>query len=331
LLTRLSQVSEAVVRNAQSPQAWRYQIEQADVLLQLAARAPQAERDNWLKMAIDSYYGAAVGCPDNEPQPPQRLAQLPGLISRYFSGNPLSSYAALQVIQADYNRALGKAGADPAPAQDQLRRRLVSFAQEHPKVPEAARALLEAGQFSESLGKPADACRCYRHLAETYPGQPLSRQARGALRRLGGLDNTPFELRLPLLYSAGTHERPFDIKELRGALVLVTFWSSTHPQAAESFDTLKRLTDRYLPRGLQVVYVNLDGDPARAREFLAGRLTAGTHIFDPVGLNGIIAERYGVQDLPQIFLVSADGTLLRHSLQPSQLETELLDRLGRAH
>ena len=51
-----------------------------------------------------------------------------------------------------------------------------------------------------------------------------------------------------------------DLKQLRGKVVLVYFWSSTSPRAAEGFDALKPLTDRYQYRGLQVVYVNVGED-----------------------------------------------------------------------
>src|SRR5207237_307409 len=151
-----------------------------------------------------------------------------------------------------------------------------------------------------------DACSCYRRLAENYPGLPLARKARGALRRLGGLDGETVDLRLPLLYPAPGGEQPFDLKEMRGQMVLIYFWSSTSA-AAEGFDALNRLTDRYQYRGLQVVYVNLDGDTDKAKEFLNGRLTAGTHVFERGGLNGGIAEHYGIQELPQLFLVGTDG------------------------
>jgi hypothetical protein len=331
LLDRLSRVSDTLVRNIQSPQAYHYQVEQADVLLQLAARTHKAdERDNWLKMAVDSYYSAAVQSPDSDPAVYQRLVQLPAQIAQSYPGNPLYSYAALREVHADYERALSKAGNDPSKAQELLRQRLLQFAEKYPRVPEAAKAIVDAAALSEKLGKTEDACGCYRYLAEAYAGQPLSRQARAALRRLGGMNGEVVDLSLPQLYAAGAGtEQSFDLKQMRGSLVLVYFWASTCPQAAEGFQALKQLTDRYQYRGLEVVYVNLDGDPAKAREFLSGRLTAGTHVYQPGGMNGAVTERYGLVEVPQIFLLGRDSALLRHSLQPSQLDAALAGHLPR--
>jgi hypothetical protein len=329
LLAQLSKLSDSLIRNVQSPQAWRYQLEQADVLLQLAACAGQGEeRDSWLKMAIEGYYSAAVQSPANEPTAQQRLAQLPERIARDFPGNRLSSHAALRDVQADCTRALAGA-ADPVKTKDYLRHRLLRFAKDHPWVPEAAKALMDAGHLAEALGMNDDARRCYRYLTEAYSKHSLSQEARAAMRRLGGLDGETVALNLPLLYSPGAGgEARFDLKQMRGDFVLVHFWSSTSPHTAEAFQALKRLTDRSQDSGLQVVYINLDSEPASARAFLSGCLTAGTHVYQSGGLTGAVAQHYGIQKLPHTLLVGKNGALLRHSLEPADFETALGSRLA---
>ena len=162
-----------------------------------------------------------------------------------------------------------------------------------------------------------DACRVYRKLTETYPGTDVARTARESLARLGGMDGTAVDFTLPLLYPAHANAKPFDMKDVRGKAVLVHFWTSGSPDAAEGFREIKRLTDR----GMEVVYVNLDGDPAKAKAFLSGQLTAGTHVFDPKGGKSELMDRYGVDKLPQTFLVDGKGALVRHSLHGTQLET----------
>jgi hypothetical protein len=322
LLRRLTELSDFIVKNPQSPEAWRYHLAQGDVLLQLAARARGKEQSDWLRAAVDSHYSAAVVSPDNDPTAQQRLVRLTGQIATAFPGSPLFAHAALQEIQADCLRALGKADSSPAKAQEYRRQRLLRFARDYPRVAEAPKVLVEAGQISEALGKKDDALRCYRYVVENYAGQAAARSARGALGRLGGMDGEVVQLRLPLLYPAGGNgEQSFDLNELRGSLVVVHFWSSADAHAGEDFGALKQLTDRYQYRGLAVVYVNMDGDPVRARAFLADRLTAGTHLFQPGGLaEGAVAERYGIGALPQTLLVGRDGVLLRHSLRVSEVE-----------
>jgi hypothetical protein len=328
LLNRLTRLSEEIGKNIDSPQIWRTQLEQADVLMRLAARCSPDERSRWLRMAVDSLYSAAVQSPENEQTAIHRLAQMPGQLAQIPSARDLYTYAALQEIRAAHVRSLTATGADPAKAQATLASNLLHFAQAYPQAAEAPKAVLEAGQIWESLKNAEEACRCYRCLIEKFSQHALARKAEGCLWRLG-LGGASVHLKLPLLYSS--EDRPdlcFDIEELRGRVVVVYFWSATYSRSGEEFDALRRLADRYQSRGLAIVYVNLDRDPEPARAFLSGRLTAGEHLYQSGGLDGAVAERYGLQSLPQAFLIGRNGTLLRHSLQVSQLDGELAGQLA---
>ncbi len=111
--------------------------------------------------------------------------------------------------------------------------------------------------------------------------------------------------------------------------MVVYFWTASGGQADQDFAILKRLTDRYQERGLEVIFVNLDGNPAQAKAFLAGQLTAGVHLHQPGGLDSSVAERYGLQSLPQAFLLNPDGTLLQRNLQAGQLKAAVANLLPR--
>src|SRR5262245_31301073 len=54
LMERLGQLSEAINKNPQAQDAWRYQMAQAEITWQLAARCKVKERDGWLKVTVDS-------------------------------------------------------------------------------------------------------------------------------------------------------------------------------------------------------------------------------------------------------------------------------------
>ncbi len=329
LLARLSELSDFIARNTESPQAWRYHQAQAEVMLRLAGRSKPKERDEWIRSAIDSQYSAAATAPENEPGAYHQLAQMPALISQMFPDSRLVTYAVLQEVRADHLRLLARSGDNPDKAVDHLRHRLLRFATEHPRAPEAPGAIQETAQLSEKLGKKEDARKCYRFLMEAYPGTPLARKAEGTLWRMhGGGEQVRFKL--ALLYPEGPlGEKNLDLDELHGQFVVLYFWSSTSPRVADDFLALKHLTDRYRGRGLEVVYVNLDRNAGTARSFLSGRLTAGIHVCQPGGLDSPVAERYGLQELPQVLLVNRDGTLLKHSLKAAQVEAEISSRLPR--
>lgn len=327
LLDKLSELSRIIDRNAESPQVWQYHLEQAEVLLRLASQSREKERESILRMAVDGFSSAALLCPREQPVAVQRLRELPQRLAHFFPGSPVVLYAVLQEIQTDCTMMLEKTGGDRVKSEGYRCKRLLQFAQEHPDFPEAAKAVLQAAHISESLGETDEACRCYRFLIEHFPTDATARKAGGALWRLGQ-NHRPVSLELPLLYgSAGSSNAAFHIEELRGKLVVVYFWTSA--RAAEDFTTLKQLTDRYGYRGLEIVYVNVDAEAAQGRAFLSGRLTAGVHVYQAGGLDGAVAERYGIQHVPQAVLVDRDGTLLKHSLSADRLEAEVADKLSR--
>ncbi len=328
LLEKLSAMSDAIGRNSQSPNVWLTQMEQGGVLFQIAERSKPEEQANWLRMAVDSYYSAAVQSPTNEIGAVNQLGRLPGRIVAEFPRSALASYAALQMVEADYARAIARDGEHPEQAKALLHNGLLHFARAYPLAPEAAKAVQDAAEISEQLGQTANARCCYRYLADNFAGQPVARTAGGALRRLG-LAGEPVRMELPLLYAAPIGDHTFDLKELRGKLVAVYFWSSATPEAGDDLQTLKDVASKYQDRGLELVYVNVDDDPVKARTFLDGRLTVGTHVFQRGGLDGPVAERYGIQTLPQMFLIGPDGNVIRQAMRASQLEAEVSGRLPR--
>ena len=315
LMEQLAKASETLLQKAEAADSWRYQIQHGEILLHLAGRSTNAgERNKWLEMAVDSYASAAGQCPANEAGGYQTLALLPGYIAKTFPASPVFAYATLKEIEADHNRVLAKDGMSRA--REHHRDRLLQFADSYPQLPQAPEAILKAAQVCETMGKDADACRTYRKLADAYPGHALARKCREALGRLGGMDGAVVELNLPLLYPANENAKRFDLKSVRGKMVLVHFWSSASPDVAEGFQALKKLTDR----GMEVIFVNLDGDAAKAKAFLSGQLTAGTHVFDPKGAKSPLMDLYGIEKLPETFQINGDGALMRHSLVPSKLE-----------
>jgi hypothetical protein len=319
LYTRVSELSDVITGNTQPSKLWYQQLAQGDVLLKLAAGSRTEERDGWLRAAVDCYQSAGALSPDDEFSAHERLFQIAGS----FPESSVANYALLQEMHVDYQRVLGKADIDPTKSRELLRDRLVSFVEEFPKAPEAPQVVMEAGQISESLGKMHDARRFYRFLAEHCPDHAVARQAGQALWRLG-LAGEPMHLKLPLLFAA-PGGRAFDVDEMDSKVVVGYFWSSASARAQleEDFRALNQLTDRYRDYGLEVVYVNLDSDPDQAKAFLAGRLTAGVHVFQQGGLDRV-AERYGMQTLPQAVLIGKDGIVIQQAVPPSQLESEVV-------
>jgi thiol-disulfide isomerase/thioredoxin len=94
---------------------------------------------------------------------------------------------------------------------------------------------------------------------------------------------------------------------LRGRVVLVDFWASWCGPCRASFPWLRSLHERYAPRGLTIVAINLDKDRDAAEAFLEKYPAPFLVGFDPAGKT---AEAFRVSAMPSTFLISRAGSLL---------------------
>ncbi|HZY87331.1 MAG TPA: thioredoxin-like domain-containing protein, partial [Gemmataceae bacterium] len=81
--------------------------------------------------------------------------------------------------------------------------------------------------------------------------------------------------------------------------------------------------ETYAAKGVELVTVNLDGTAAEAQRFLANNPSAGTHLYEAGGLESKLATGYGVQVLPNTFLVGKDGKVVSRNVQINNLEDEV--------
>jgi thiol-disulfide isomerase/thioredoxin len=106
---------------------------------------------------------------------------------------------------------------------------------------------------------------------------------------------------------AGAVPAPGDLEALAGKVVWVDFWASWCPSCAESFPFLDQLDADFRDRGLVVLGVNLDRDPAEAREFLAEHPAGFLQASDPGA--GRCPRAFGVAGMPSSYLIDRGGVV----------------------
>jgi peroxiredoxin len=99
-----------------------------------------------------------------------------------------------------------------------------------------------------------------------------------------------------------------NLQQYRGEVLYVDFWASWCGPCVQSFAFMNRLDRDLRGRGLHVIGINLDENPADARAFLARHPAEFTVMADA---NGQCAQSFGVQAMPSTYLVDRQG-MIRH-------------------
>ncbi len=145
----------------------------------------------------------------------------------------------------------------------------------------------------------------------------------GAAHRLGILGK-PFELT-----GETTQGESFDLKSLRGKVVLVQFWATWSGHCLDDIPNLRRNYQQYHDRGFEIVGISVDDDPEALQTFLKKQqLPWATLHNDEAGSEHPAAIRYGVASYPTTFLIDAKGRVIATDVRGRQLNRKLAELCG---
>lgn len=301
------------------PESVDHHLKRATLAEKIVAEVKPEEREGWIRQIADSLSTAAAGPGPGAATGMTRLQTLEKQLVKEIPGANLTAYVAFRAIQADYSAKVGnlKKPEDFKKVQQELADNLAKFVQTYPKAEEAPDSLLQLGQVYEYLDEEVKAKNWYAAAKKNYADKPQAVKAAGAIRRLD-LEGQPIKLNGPTL--ADTN---FDLDALRGKAVVVYYWASWNMNFAGDFAKLKALVEANGGKGLELVSINLDDTPQKAREFFQKNPTPGTHLYQAGGMEGKLATDYGIMMTPHVFVVGKDGKVVNRNAQVGALEEEL--------
>lgn len=116
------------------------------------------------------------------------------------------------------------------------------------------------------------------------------------------------------------------LNQLRGKVVYLNFWASWCSACLKKMELFSDYTAELNSRGIEIVNISIDENPANWQNSLSERGFKGHNLLASAGRERNIALTYGVEAVPQYFIISKDGIFAdkASSNQPEDIKNQLL-------
>lgn len=118
------------------------------------------------------------------------------------------------------------------------------------------------------------------------------------------------------------------LSSLKGKHILIDFWASWCMPCRQENPSVVNVYQAYKSKGFDIIGVSLDQEKDKWVEAIAQDNLTWPHVSDLMGWKSKIVAMYGVQGIPQNFLLNEDGVILAKSLRGQELEEKLKEILN---
>jgi peroxiredoxin len=120
---------------------------------------------------------------------------------------------------------------------------------------------------------------------------------------------------------------PVNLSELKGKVVLLDFWASWCGPCRRNSPHLVRLYKKYHEKGLEILGVSLDQDPASWKDAIHHDKMNWIQVNDDKGWNAPSTITYQVNAIPAYFLIDKNGIIKLINGSGQQLEDAIKELL----
>lgn len=122
-----------------------------------------------------------------------------------------------------------------------------------------------------------------------------------------------------------------DLKALRGKAVLIDFWATWCGPCVAELPNVKEAYKKYKDQGFEIISISLDRDKSKCKSFVERENMNWLHICDGKGWGAALAKQFGVNSIPQMYVLGRDGKVVAKGVRGEQLAKAIEDALKTKH
>ena len=164
----------------------------------------------------------------------------------------------------------------------------------------------------------------YDALAQRFEKEnPNSPHAKSLIGRVARIKGVMVGSPAPEITLNDTTGNAVALSSLRGKYVLIDFWASWCGPCRAENPNVVRMYNKYKDKGFAIYGVSLDKTKGEWQRAIRNDNLPWTHVSDLKFWQSIAAQQYGVQAIPQTFLLDKEGKIIAKNLRGDALEQKL--------
>ena len=115
------------------------------------------------------------------------------------------------------------------------------------------------------------------------------------------------------------------LKKYRGKVVLLDFWAMWCGPCLVEMPNVKRVYKKHKDQNFQIIGISLDTNRSSLRSYLRRERIPWPQFFDGAGWDNSVAQRYGINGIPQTYLIDGNGFIRKENLRGRALEVAVAE------